>query len=153
PRRRGVRRAARGARAQPAAQEEHRAAARRPDQPRHARDACHAGEEILIVRAVIVAVLLAAVSAAPAVAAPGDVATPFARSLAFDGEPPASGPLAYAGLPLDLGDQPMISRLTLATGSITAPRDPSKDKPKKGKKQQVTNDSNEGLGPERARIL
>src|SRR5262249_47466419 len=41
-----------------------------------------------------------------------------------------------------------------ATGSITAPRDTTKEKPKKhGKKAQVTNDSNEGLGPERARIL
>ena len=98
-------------------------------------------------RAMLVASLLGVALAAPCAAAPGPDETPFTRALAFDAPEPAPGPLALAG-------DPMIPPLTLATGSITAPRDPAKEKPKKhGKKPQTTNDSNEGLGPERARIL
>ena len=55
--------------------------------------------------------------------------------------------------PFDLGDHPMVSRLVLATGSITAPREPSKPK-KHGKAQEAAPvDENAGLGPERAQIL
>ena len=66
-----------------------------------------------------------------------------------------TGPTGFeATAPLDLGDHPMVSRLTLATGSITAPREPSKKKPKKNKPAEAAVvDENAGLGPERARIL
>ena len=49
----------------------------------------------------------------------------------------------------------LASRLALATTSITAPRDPEQEKKKKGKKPRKERPapSNEGLGPERARIL
>ena len=73
-----------------------------------------------LVAVLIVGVLAGPATGAPVSAAPVAIETPFARSLAFDAQDPAPGPLAMAGLPLDLGDQPMISRLTLATGSITA---------------------------------
>jgi len=46
---------------------------------------------------------------------------------------------------------PMVSRLALASTSITAPRDPAKQKPRKGRPAPARGD--EGLGPERARIL
>ncbi len=53
-----------------------------------------------------------------------------------------------------LASPDMVSRLALASTSITAPRDPAREKPKKGKKPRITEaGSNEGLGPERARIL
>src|SRR6185503_5704894 len=67
----------------------------------------------------------------------------------------ASAPTGFeATAPLDLGDHPMVSRLTLATGSITAPREPSQKKPKKNKPAEAAAvDENAGLGPERARIL
>ena len=66
-----------------------------------------------------------------------------------------AGPTGFeATAPLDLGDHPMVSRLTLATGSITAPREPSQKKPKKNKPAEAAVvDENAGLGPERARIL
>ncbi len=55
---------------------------------------------------------------------------------------------------LAVANPPMVSRLALASSSITAPRDPARDKPKKGKKPRITEaESNEGLGPARARIL
>src|SRR5262245_13705862 len=67
----------------------------------------------------------------------------------------ASAPTRYeTTATLDLGDHPMVSRLTLATGSITAPREPSKKKPKKNKPAEAAAvDENAGLGPERAQIL
>ena len=86
-------------------------------------------------------------------------------ALALPGHPPEAGPPAgltgfeaksfeATAAPLDLGDHPMVSRLVLATGSITAPREPSKKKPKKGKPEQAAPvDENAGLGPERAQIL
>lgn len=79
-------------------------------------------------------------------------------ALALPGTP--AGPTGFevksfeATAPLDLGDHPMVSRLVLATGSITAPREPSQKKPKKGKAPEApVVDENAGLGPERAQIL
>jgi hypothetical protein len=46
---------------------------------------------------------------------------------------------------------PMVSRLALASTSITAPRDPARQRPRKGHERPAAGD--EGLGPERARIL
>ena len=73
-------------------------------------------------------------------------------ALAIPGSP--AGPTGFeATAPLDLGDHPMVSRLVLDTGSITAPREPSKPK-KHGKAQEAAPvDENAGLGPERAQIL
>jgi hypothetical protein len=88
--------------------------------------------------------MLAAVSLSCALALPG----------AGVGHAP-TGFEATAAAPFDVGDHPMVSRLVLATGSITAPREPSKAKPKKhGKAPEAEAvDENAGLGPERARIL
>jgi hypothetical protein len=75
-------------------------------------------------------------------------------ALALSGSP--GGPTGFeATAPLDLGDHPMVSRLVLATGSITAPREPAPPKSKKhGKAPESTAvDENAGLGPERAQIL
>jgi hypothetical protein len=67
-----------------------------------------------------------------------------------------AGPTGFEATPLDvqyLGDPPMVSRLVLATGSITAPRD-EQPKKKHGKPVETTlTDENAGLGPERAQIL
>ena len=59
----------------------------------------------------------------------------------------ASGATALAYEP-----SPMVSRLALMAGGITAPREPRAQKPKKGKQPRAP-ETNEGLGPERARIL
>jgi len=49
---------------------------------------------------------------------------------------------------------PMVSALALDSRSITAPREPEREKKgKKPRKQRPAGESNEGLGPERARIL
>jgi len=50
---------------------------------------------------------------------------------------------------------PIVSRLALAAGSITAPRQPKKPKPGKGEKKPNAEaaDPDAGLGPERAAIL
>ena len=51
---------------------------------------------------------------------------------------------------------PMVSRLALASTSITAPRDPEREKKpgrKSRKERQAESEGSEGLGPERARIL
>jgi hypothetical protein len=75
---------------------------------------------------------------APAAVAPF---TPVARATTFE---LAAGE-AYA-------PSPMISRMALFSGGITAPREPREEKTKKGKKPRAI-ETNEGLGPERARIL
>jgi hypothetical protein len=87
-----------------------------------------------------VASLLAAMSLSCALAMPGATAGPTGFEV--------------TAAPLDLGDHPMVSRLVLDTGSITAPREPSQKKPKKnGKPEAAPVDENAGLGPERAQIL
>ena len=96
--------------------------------------------------------LLAAMSLGCALAVPGAPAGPTGFEItSFE----ATSPVVTSSAPLDLGDHPMVSRLVLATGSITAPREPSKSKPKKhGKAQEEAPvDENAGLGPERAQIL
>lgn len=81
--------------------------------------------------------LLAAMSLSCALALPGS----------------AAGPTGFEATAPDLADVPM-SKLVLATGSITAPREPSKPKKKKDKPQEAAAvDESAGLGPERARIL
>jgi hypothetical protein len=61
--------------------------------------------------------------------------------------------LQATAAPFDVADHPMVSGLSLATGSITAPREPSKPK-KHGKAHDAQPvDENAGLGPERAQIL
>lgn len=66
---------------------------------------------------------------------------------------PGAGPTGFEATAPDLADIPM-SKLVLATGSITAPREPSQAKKKKNKPQEAAAvDENAGLGPERARIL
>jgi len=82
---------------------------------------------------------LAAMSLSCALALPGATAGPTGFEL--------------TSAPLDLGDHPMVSRLVLDTGSITAPREPSQKKPKNGKPEAAPVDENAGLGPERAQIL
>ena len=85
------------------------------------------------------AAMLAAVSLSCALALPGA----------------GAGPTGFEAVAPDLADHPMVSRLVLATGSITAPREPSKSKPRKhGKAPEAQAvDENAGLGPERAQIL
>jgi hypothetical protein len=84
-----------------------------------------------------VASLLAAMSLSCALALPGT----------------AAGPTGFEATAPDLAEIPM-SKLVLATGSITAPREPAKPKKKKDKPQEAAAvDENAGLGPERARIL
>jgi hypothetical protein len=63
----------------------------------------------------------------------------------------APEPLAYAAVP----GQTLISPLTLAAGSITGFGDSPKEKKQNAKKRKKAKPpvSNEGLGPERARIL
>jgi len=81
---------------------------------------------------------------------------PPASVVALSSAPPFSGDeFAVAAAPFDLADHPMLSGLTLATGSITAPREEKPPKPgKKPKKpHNPGNESDVGLGPERARIL
>jgi len=99
-----------------------------------------------------VASLLAAMSLGCALAVPGAPAGPTGFEMTSFA---ATSPVVTSSAPLDLGDHPMVSRLVLATGSITAPREPSKSKPKKhGKAQEgAPVDENAGLGPERAQIL
>lgn len=96
------------------------------------------------------ALLLASVlSAAPAPSPAATAATPRESVSGFtiDESEPAL-PVALASVP-DV--PPMVSRLALQSGGITAPRAP---KPKKGKEPRVhANDSNEGLGAARAQIL
>ena len=94
--------------------------------------------------------LLAAMSLGCALAVPAAPAGPTGFELAT-----FTSPEVTSSAPLDLGDHPMVSRLVLNTGSITAPREPSKSKPKKhGKAQEAAPvDENAGLGPERAQIL
>jgi len=108
-----------------------------------------------------VASMLAAVSLGCALALPGAAAGPTGfevksfevKSLEVESFPVPS--FAVTSAPLDLGDHPMVSRLVLATGSITAPREPSKSKPKKhgNAPEAAPVDENAGLGPERAQIL
>jgi hypothetical protein len=99
-----------------------------------------------------VASLIAAMSLGCALAVPGAPAGPTGFEMTSFA---ATSPVVTSAAPLDLGDHPMVSRLVLATGSITAPREPSKSKPKKhGKAQEgAPVDENAGLGPERAQIL
>ena len=95
--------------------------------------------------------LLAAMSLSCALALPGTPAGPTG----FEVKSFEVKSFEAATAPLDLGDHPMVSRLVLNTGSITAPREPSQSKPKKhGKAQEgAPVDENAGLGPERAQIL
>src|SRR5690349_19144590 len=83
--------------------------------------------------------------------APVPATTSSAPTHAFDvslAAAPASEPLAYQ-------PSPMVSRLALMAGGITAPREPRPERTEKGKKakKQRAAETNEGLGPERARIL
>jgi len=89
-----------------------------------------------------VAAMLAAAGLTCALALPGTVAGPTG----FE-----ATPLAVQSL---LVEAPRVSRLELATGSITAPRDEAPKAKKHGKHSETTiADENEGLGPERAQIL
>jgi hypothetical protein len=93
------------------------------------------------------------------------VALPFVAALLFTSAlsaAPASDPagqfLISERTPVALmsSENPMVSPLTLASASITAPRQPHGKKPRKGKhpeSAQADADPNQGLGPERARIL
>src|SRR5262249_6654823 len=112
---------------------------------RPARVPRHADEEVLTVAA-----MLAAVSLSCALALPG--AGVDSTPTGFEA---TTEPSLLASAPFDVADHPMVSRLTLATGSITAPREPSTQKPKKHGKphEEQAVDENAGLGPERARIL
>lgn len=82
--------------------------------------------------------------------------TPTAPANTFEisGVAPETLPLAYQP---SLTTTPMFSKLALMSGGITSPREPKEEKPKKGKKPRAHEaagpESNEGLGPERARIL
>lgn len=97
--------------------------------------------------------LLAAMSLGCALALPGAPAVPTGFEITTFGVNALDTTPIAATAPLDLGDHPMVSRLVLATGSITAPREPSKPK-KHGKAQEAAPvDENAGLGPERAQIL
>ncbi len=96
--------------------------------------------------------LATALAAAPAPSlAPSASFTPAAPPSTFDiavatpSETLANEPLAYE-------PSSMISPMALLAGGITAPREPRAEKAKKGKKPRST-EMNEGLGPERARIL
>jgi hypothetical protein len=100
------------------------------------------------------ALLLAtALSAAPAPAPtlPAAAATSLAVASGFiipEGEPTG---MVVASAP---DPSPMVSRLALQSGGITAPREPRAPKTKKGKEPRVhANDSDEGLGAARAQIL
>jgi hypothetical protein len=65
-----------------------------------------------------------------------------------------AGPAAPSMLATLPDASPMVSRLALQSGGITGPREPRAPKPKKGKEPRVeAPESNEGLGPARARIL
>jgi len=75
-----------------------------------------------------------------------DAAFALALVLTVPPPPPAAPPTALVA-------SPMVSRLALASTSITAPRDPAKEKPRKGRPRPAPNRGDEGLGPERARIL
>jgi len=100
-----------------------------------------------------VAAMLAAVSLSCALALPGSGmgATPTG----FEATAAAPDAFQVAAAPFDVADHPMVSKLVLATGSITAPREPSKKPKKHGKapEQAQAVDENAGLGPERAQIL
>lgn len=100
--------------------------------------------------------LVTALAGAPASVAPAPsfaVDPAAAASFLLPTEPDAA-PLALAPA-ADV--PPMVSRLGLMAGGITAPREPRKEKPKKGQPERgeavPPAESNEGLGPERARIL
>jgi len=69
--------------------------------------------------------------------------------------PAGASAAGSAATALDPGANPMVSRLALASTSITAPREPEREhKGRKPRKPRAPgNESNEGLGPERARIL
>jgi len=69
-------------------------------------------------------------------------------------EPPPAPEPAVAAVALAAPGAELISRLSLAAGSITAPREPRPRKTKPGRRERAeAPQSNEGLGPERARIL
>ena len=95
--------------------------------------------------------------AAPALAAPTlpapEAAVPAEALLSMRVE---SHPFGSAGPPLALAEpSPIVSKLGLASSSITAPREPKKPKQPKEKKEKVEGaaDPDAGLGPERAAIL
>src|SRR5262249_54950652 len=123
PRRVLDRRAARRARAQCAAAEEHPDAARGQLAPRRSAVPRRAREEVLAVPVPSAAAWLAscALTLAPA---------PSASLVARSDAPPFSGTeFAITAATFDLADHPMLSGLTLATGSITAPREEKPPKP------------------------
>ena len=75
-------------------------------------------------------------------------ATPASGFTVAETEPEAALALATPD------PSPMVSRLALQSGGITAPREPRAPKTKKGKEPRVhANDSDEGLGAARAQIL
>jgi hypothetical protein len=96
----------------------------------------------------VAALLLAS---APAAAAP-PVALPLAEPVSMRLE---ASPFGSPGPELALYEpSPIVSRLALASGSITSPREPKK--PKEGKEKQArpeAADPDAGLGPERAAVL
>ena len=98
------------------------------------------------------ALLLTATLGSPAVPpSPGTLA--FARPEASFTVPGAEAP-AFAATTADLDPTRMTSRLVLAQGGITAPREPRAPKTKKDKTpREEAVASDEGLGPARARIL
>jgi hypothetical protein len=100
------------------------------------------------------ALLLVTALAAPAPTTPAaSCASPFAvASLSIAQDPADGAAMALATIPPEAS--PMVSKLALLAGGITAPREPRTEKAKKGKQPRVeAADSNEGLGPARARIL
>lgn len=99
------------------------------------------------------AAMLAAVSLGCMLTLPGSGVVPGPTG--FEAMSFEATPFQATSAPFDVGDHPMVSRLVLATGSITAPREPSQPKPKKHGKapEAAAVDENAGLGPERARIL
>lgn len=64
---------------------------------------------------------------------------------------PPAGPGAPAPAAMTAGAE-LVSPLSLAAGSITSPREPRKPRPDRRARAEA-GESNEGLGPERARIL
>jgi hypothetical protein len=74
--------------------------------------------------------------------------------LALSGPPALAAPPAVEAAVMSAPGAGLVSPLSIAAGSITAPREPKPRKPKKGRPAGTeAPPSNEGLGPERARIL
>ena len=98
--------------------------------------------------------VLAAAPGTPAAAAP-PAALPSAEPVSMRLEASPFGPAGPELLVYE--PSPIVSRLALASSSITAPREPKKPKqPKEGKEKQPrpeATDPDAGLGPERAAVL